>query len=138
MNPDPGGPKHADPANTDPNTGTIGEKVEQRLKIHSRTFMMGDEYLRNWVNKTGHYLVDITGMDDVMPGGGDGDENGRAVLAHLRLQAHLSSRGLGITFVNALPCLRANKCSGHGNIMIYGSGSVLWIRNCFNPDRVIV
>ncbi len=59
------------------------------------------------------YLVDITGMDDVMPGGRDGDENGGAVLAHLRLQAHLSSRGLAITFLNALPFLQASKCSGH-------------------------
>jgi len=40
------------------------------------------------------HLVDITGVDDVMPGGGDGDEDSGAVLAHLRLQAHLSSKGL--------------------------------------------
>jgi hypothetical protein len=79
-----------------PNTGTIGGKVEQRLKIHSRTFMMGDEYVIGLIIQD-FYLVDITGMDDVMPGGGDGDENGGAVLAHLRLQTHLSSRGLGTT-----------------------------------------
>ena len=44
------------------------------------------------------HLVDITGVDDVMASGRNGDENRRAVTAHLRLQAHLCSweQGLGL------------------------------------------
>jgi hypothetical protein len=42
-------------------------------------------------------------MDDVMPGGRDGDENGRAVLAHLRLQAHLYPEVWGSRLKEAAP-----------------------------------